>query len=377
MLIDFQSGAISGTFDVVEKSLNIGSRTLKFIPKWQPCVGRLYLIFSTECNLHCVYCFQNGIDRKKVPLNEKQICKLIRSLQNDIQEIVLFGGEPLLPDNFRIIKSIFDEFDYLNILIFSNGNFDAEYRNLLLDYSYAISGLTISLDGPAKIHNRRRINPERDSYETIIENLISIKDLERKINVSINTDIANINYIESLLDSTIVGLGMSAFGYTLNPVKYTPQEVDLSEMFERFFMLKREFGNNISINNRLIYNLSSLFSYQYLMKNRCNLATMYVLSFSDNLVYACPQSTSTQIGHIADDSLILNKQKLFPLFDQVSYQTRPCLDCELNYICPFNCPFAPVGDDCQEKTKALLRYALNNIDCLLDPQILVTKSAMG
>lgn len=370
MLIDFKSQSVSGTYDVEKMSLCIDQQILKFLPRWQKPIGRLYLIFSTECNLRCTYCFQNGLARIGASLDKARVHQLIRSLQNEIQEIVLFGGEPLLQSNFELITSIFAEFDYLRILVFSNGNFDPCYRDLLLDYAYAIGGITISLDGPAHIHNKRRINPTKDSYATIIENLSALKKLGSKINISINVDTTNIGSIQQLIEETYIQLSFTDFVYMLNPVKYTPTEVPLEDLLTLYCSLRSICGNKLYLNNRLTHNLEQLFKNRPLQQARCNLATTYVLSFPDDSVYACPQNACSTIGTISGETLNIDKRSIEPAIEETSFETPKCRSCSYNYLCPFNCPFVPPQNDCQKVVNKLLGMALSNIEFFCDEELL-------
>ena len=359
-------------FDVDRKTLRIGTSVLQFVPKWIKRPGRLYLIFSKECNLNCIYCFQNGSERKRLPLNIEDVCSVIKSLQNEISEIVLFGGEPLLEGNYPLITTIFERFDYLNILVFSNGNFDGIYRDLLLQYDYTISGLTISVDGPAEIHNKRRINKEKNSFQTIIDNLLFLKQLGRKVNISINVDLNNFEYIESLLEEMIKELQLTEFEYTINPVKYTKSSVDFLDLFTLFFSLRRKYGKRISINNRFIYNLEAMLSNSAMQRERCEIESTYVIDFPLKKIYACPQNETSEIGSLDDENRILvDKQNISEIISATSFFNQPCSECSLNYLCPYNCPFAPNDKHCRDKVKELLIASMRNIDCLLTEDIIV------
>ena len=324
-------------FDVDRKTLRIGTSVLQFVPKWIKRPGRLYLIFSKECNLNCIYCFQNGSERKRLPLNIEDVCSVIKSLQNEISEIVLFGGEPLLEGNYPLITTIFERFDYLNILVFSNGNFDGIYRDLLLQYDYTISGLTISVDGPAEIHNKRRINKEKNSFQTIIDNLLFLKQLGRKVNISINVDLNNFEYIESLLEEMIKELQLTEFEYTINPVKYTKSSVDFLDLFTLFFSLRRKYGKRISINNRFIYNLEAMLSNSAMQRERCEIESTYVIDFPLKKIYACPQNETSEIGSLDDENRILvDKQNISEIISATSFFNQPCSECTFSICTTYN-----------------------------------------
>lgn len=364
MILDFQSQNLSGTFEPESKTLTIGSQRLTFSPQWYNDLGKLYIIFSMECNLRCVYCFQDKMKKQTVALNKEQIHKYIKFFQNEIQNIVLFGGEPLLSNNYEIISSIFERFDYLKISMFTNGNFEPEYRDLLSKYRYAISGITVSLDGPKEVHNKRRINPMRDSYDTVIENLKALLKFGRKINISINVDMSNINLLEVLFDDVLLNNGLDGFDYTINPVKYVKNEVDYLLLFDTFFNLRKKYKANIYVNNRLINNLMNLFEHKPLMLNRCGLSTTYVLDLPNNRLFACPQDDNTQIGLINNGEISIDKSSISKYIDKTTYMVDGCRNCSYSYICPYGCPFGSKVKECKLSVERMLQSALNHFELL-------------
>ncbi|SHN83489.1 radical SAM protein [Desulfitobacterium chlororespirans] len=361
-----ETAGIYGSFAPGTKTLKLPSQTMTFHPSWEDETGRLYIIFSTECNLRCVYCFQNGMRRSNGDLDIGQLHTYIGELQNEIQEIVLFGGEPLLHSNLEIIASVLERFDYLRFIIFTNGNFDREYLDLIDRYSYTIAGITISLDGPREIHNRRRINPRRDSYAAIMENLLALAKLGVNTTVSINVDRSNAGAIHRLFDDILKFASLHTMNYMLNPVKYIQNALTYQDLFDLYFSLKSRYPLKIFLNNRLIDNLSSLFANKPLSRARCNLAKTLVLNIPEGSIFACPQNAATKIGSMTPQGITVDKTPIDHYLSLTRYSNAKCGACDLNYLCPFGCPFIETESDCRNVVELLLQKALDHFELLVD-----------
>lgn len=80
-----------------------GCRQGQLLHKYQ---GRVLLVCTSACAMHCRYCFRQHFDYS---LSDKLFEKELRliSLDTSINEVILSGGDPLSLDN-RILKSLFD-----------------------------------------------------------------------------------------------------------------------------------------------------------------------------------------------------------------------------------------------------------------------------
>jgi uncharacterized protein len=115
-------------------------------------------------------------------------------------EIALYGGEPLMAENYEIVKYIVDEgvkrgykFDAI-----TNAYDLKHFDDLLSDDK--ISTLQITLDGSKETHNSRRPHYLNiNSFDKIIENIEFALKKDVKIRLRINTDNANINEIPVML----------------------------------------------------------------------------------------------------------------------------------------------------------------------------------
>ena len=101
---------------------------------------------TDQCNLRCVYCYQNSSPQTRHPLRSPM--KLLRHLkQLSVRGLELTGGEPTMhPDFPAILKYACDNFDIVGLL--TNGaRLKAEWLESM-KMSKAIPTVQICLDGP-------------------------------------------------------------------------------------------------------------------------------------------------------------------------------------------------------------------------------------
>jgi len=175
----------------------------------------VYLVTTTNCQLKCSYCYEEGIDYSKKL--ELQMCDNIVSWCKSYVEahpyleklrIILYGGEPLLnkkairyilPQLYEIAKGKEMEFE---TQIVTNG--------VLLDINTAfflkeheVGRIQITLDGPKNVHDKRRMRKNgKGTFELIFENILRILESQiiDKVSLRINFDRDNVNYIPELLN---------------------------------------------------------------------------------------------------------------------------------------------------------------------------------
>ncbi len=175
----------------------------------------IYLVTTTDCQLRCPYCYEQNINQKQF-LNIAMADKIILWCQKYIERnkqckklrVILYGGEPLL--NKRIIKYILPQLHQT-----------AQRNNLLFDTQIVTNGvllnpqmalflarhnldrIQITIDGPPKIHDKRRIGKNgKGTFDRIFQNILNISSMGiiKKISIRINFDKNNISAIHELLD---------------------------------------------------------------------------------------------------------------------------------------------------------------------------------
>lgn len=146
---------------------------------------RLTLNISNACNLWCSYCYaDHGTYHSPASLMavEQAVQAVARCLDMyaSIRTVQFFGGEPLL--NPQAIEAVCDFLTNKlgsscpRFVATTNGTILNEHiENLLQKYNI---GLTISLDGPALIHDRLRpTRSNASSHSAIMHNVERLRDL--------------------------------------------------------------------------------------------------------------------------------------------------------------------------------------------------------
>ena len=151
--------------------------------------GKLSFHVSNDCNMRCKYCYASGgayglaKDRMSVQTS-LAILSRFYSAFDEINEIMFFGGEPLL--NFPAIEAVCEylaersrrdparRMPQLGMVT----NLSAIPRGLpQLIRQYALS-ITVSLDGPAGVHDQNRLFISgRGTHAVVSRNIKKLKEL--------------------------------------------------------------------------------------------------------------------------------------------------------------------------------------------------------
>ncbi|MHB0976418.1 MAG: radical SAM protein [Candidatus Aquicultorales bacterium] len=172
------------------------------------------------CNLRCAYCFESGRVYKRSPSLAAHDVGLIfdavaelASAEPDLPKSVnLFGGEPLLPGNRQAVESIIERTRELSLpmMIVTNGVFVRDYADLLKSFPEKLN-VQVTLDGPERIHDKRRIGPRgAGTYGAIVEAVDLLLDWGVGVTVRVNVDGENLPYLKETAELVI------AKGWTQN-----------------------------------------------------------------------------------------------------------------------------------------------------------------
>ncbi|WP_288205892.1 SPASM domain-containing protein [uncultured Parabacteroides sp.] len=166
-------------------------------------------VVTYNCNFRCPYCFE-GRDKKdgknQLAFTKEQV-NIAYDAQDKIQPhkklrknvITLYGGEPLLAENKAVVNYIVEEGrkrGYTFVAV-TNGYEIDHFLNLLAPDS--IYKLQITIDGPKRIHDSRRIHhKDHNTFDKIVENVKLALDKKVKVVVRMNSDDRNIEQYTEL-----------------------------------------------------------------------------------------------------------------------------------------------------------------------------------
>jgi len=176
----------------------------------EPLAFVFYLTFA--CNLRCTYCFESRalhlgggvIGPELIDSFFRAVGELQAMRKNNLPpEITLFGGEPLLRGkrHEEAVEKILDtcKGKGYRASIITNGVELSAYAERLS--RYAIENIQITVDGPKRIHDSRRVFPGgRGSFDPIVEGIDEALARGLKISLRINMDEQNVAALPELAD---------------------------------------------------------------------------------------------------------------------------------------------------------------------------------
>jgi uncharacterized protein len=183
-----------------------------------------YILMPTyQCNLRCHYCFQDHLR------TDPAYGHLLRSMDRDMvdriwkgmdqidaahgvgsdpaipRSIILFGGEPLLVENRPIVEHVLQrlrERGAFKLAATTNGTDLEAYADLL--GPEALGHLQITIDGPPREHDKRRIYPDGSgSFERIAANVTLALERGASVSLRMNVDRGNIHLLPELAEELI------------------------------------------------------------------------------------------------------------------------------------------------------------------------------
>ena len=179
---------------------------------------KTHIIIPTyNCNLRCIYCWESFLKKRgrewiEKTLDEDAIDEIFNAISyldkncplEQRKPIILFGGEPLLPENIEIVGQILDKGAKLGYPFFvvTNGVTLEQYLPILR--KFRIQGVQITLDGPKDIHDSRRFKEGKEgTFEDIISSIERAKEIELPVYIRVMVDESNEERIYELAEFII------------------------------------------------------------------------------------------------------------------------------------------------------------------------------
>ena len=158
------------------------------------------------CNLACTYCFESSQLRARPEvMSSAHVGSLFAALQEIAAvrpsrpcQIVLFGGEPLLPITENVVCEILDRAGEAGIpvQVVTNGTHVERFAPLLRRFRGVVQGAQITLDGPQPIHDARRKSADgRGSFSEVVRGVEVCLEAGVEVNLRVNLDTHNIGML--------------------------------------------------------------------------------------------------------------------------------------------------------------------------------------
>lgn len=382
----------------------------QMVNKWQKSAGKTLAVtinFSEACNLACPYCI-NKTRRNSLQMTTNQldqIWKTLALLKQDgykiTNEITLFGGEPLRLENYKLVDYFLQKAkqNKCKIFVITNGVTIDKYLYLLKKYKRLINGFQITLDGPAEIHDQRRIGKDYPKTFDLISKNIDLL-LKNKFSVSLRSNIDR----QNLLSLPQLAQYIINKKWPKNPffkaylalvINNRPEACNQGPQAERMKFIK-EF-KRLSLANPAIkkvykedpfYDNACQFLFNALNKKPNTRKFAYCMSSGNNsLTFAADGSIYACMASVGIDSFRL--ATYFPKFawDSVNWKRwrnrlptkmQKCRKCPLVFICAGNCAldayeqnrdiYSPVCTRALENLQEFVAIYQDKIGQLLKPK---------
>lgn len=321
--------------------------------------GTVYFSFSYQCNLQCTYCFERETNKKKTLSNDDvlEVLSNIKKSKMKVKEIVLYGGEPLLPNNQSNIKIVLEYayFNDINVRIITNGVNLPIYYDLLSKYKSILKQILVTIDGMENTHNLTRVFYDGSgTFSSIVNGIEKVDEIGIPLALRINIGRSNHQDLDEILLSRLFRKYSSYVFLVENNLELDSIVDNLSDDEQATAILRAYklscINHKIHIGEPFIKRLIQvLFSEEYVYPafDNCGLESIYLFD-ANKEVYCC-----TEAGE--NDKF---KRGRIDNFESYKYKRRPTfLD---NELCQ-NCSISPIcGGGC-----ALSRKKSDNGDCLI------------
>jgi uncharacterized protein len=322
-----------------------------------------YLFIPTyDCNLRCPYCFEAPMRATKeiVMMNKSQVdaAYSIIDNKNEIEkigdrQIILYGGEPLLTNNYSVVKYIFDEGKRRNFYFFAvtNGTNLECYEEIIAEDNF--TGLQITVDGLHDEHDKRRPTLNGDSSFKKIINTIDmiLRNKNTKISIRINVDKNNCENVKKLIAyfKEKGYLSNPLFSYYFSQVSVRSDKqarwkntfIDRTEMWESLLcdhdnLIKIRTDSNIA---NQFYNIFKTGQLPFFKTRFCgaNFGTYIFDPFGD--LYCCWDVVGIKRESIGTyyPKLEINKENQIKWTGRTVDKIDQCMDCPYIFFCAGGC----------------------------------------
>ena len=159
----------------------------------------IVLVLTYDCNFRCPYCFESG-NVSKGTMTISHIDAVLEAAGDSCEDIVLFGGEPLLIENKDLIEYIFKKEADKTFSAYTNGYYLEEFCESLS--MVKIGHITVTLDGSEKAHDCRRfLSNGGGTFKKIMRGIAKCLKNGIKINIRMNVDESNVDDCNTLRTS--------------------------------------------------------------------------------------------------------------------------------------------------------------------------------
>lgn len=200
---------------------------------------RLSIAPTMSCNFACPYCFEETDRKNAKTLSKSDVDEIFHAVDNASlpfdKGVFLFGGEPLMKENYSLIKYIVKKCQERGMRLYGPTNgYDLDFYQDLLGKGM-IDNLQVTIDGLKDVHNlsRKHTNGE-ETFDKIVANIDYC--LSRGIKIIARTNLSKKTAPEALqLIDFYEKKGWiknKNFTYSFSPIVFCEDSMTYAQLFE-------------------------------------------------------------------------------------------------------------------------------------------------
>ena len=198
-------GYLFDTVDAEEKKLQELRQTINEV---EGPLTKFVICPTYTCNLACTYCYEGALTRQKGVISSKQLELIIEAIdvlkkRPGVRRYLyeLFGGEPLLPSTYKVVAQLLAELEKREdtLAIVTNGTHISQFLPLFRKHPSVIESIQITIDGPKRLHDRRRIDHAGNgSFDLIVDGVDQLLRAGFFVRLRVNVDRENLRALPEL-----------------------------------------------------------------------------------------------------------------------------------------------------------------------------------
>ena len=292
-------------------------------------------VITYDCNFSCEYCYEDKERLHNKRLTQEMVDRVFMNVSN-LEEVGLFGGEPLLPTNRKIIEYIIQKTTpNTRLSVITNGYYLKEFVELLAQRP--IRKIQVTIDGSEPYHDSVRIlRGGGATYKRIMEGVETALEMDLPVLIRMNVAKDNlINCINERNNLLKKYLGKN-IDFELQPIfQIGAHDRDdmISEMFENYAL---DGGNSIFKKSLPVVNGICNGAPFIPIIRTCDFEGNCRYYDPDGFVYNCILAVGTEekaIGRFYPMEIL--REKSFATRDILSI--NECRNCGLALLCGGGC----------------------------------------
>jgi len=323
-----------------------------------PPIRSLSLAVAQKCNLGCSYCYARQGSFGAAPRNmsiataRAAVERLLSDAERSSRvNLAFLGGEPLV--NRAVLRQATrfaaDEAARrgvsIRFSITSNGTLiDESDGDFFEEHGFAV---TISLDGPAEVHDQLRpYKGGRGSFDRVLHNIEPLLVRQRRMQVSARVTVTPLNLVLRETLDAFIALGFHSVGFS--PMLNSPDgrgeltHYGLADMLEAMIDCGEEFERRTVKGDRYPF-ANLLLALQEIHKGThrpypCGAGSGYFGVSADGDLFACHRFVGDSAGALGSLARGVDRTRQNAwLVERHVHRQEPCRSCWARYLCGGGC----------------------------------------